>query len=752
MRKMPILLLLLLVVNTTVFAGTTVICAERAFTGREIVENVCIVIEDDRIRDIVPMDGFAMVEGSLVIDAAGATVCPGFIDSHVHVLSLPVPYLSDIPRYGWGRLAEEMKSQVPGNRQQMLQAGITTVFDMGAPVNSVAGMGRDLDTGKILGPDLLYGGPLFTAPGGHPAGTIYRGRHSLIETATVQVSQRGPAREKVAELRSRGVSFIKLVYDDGASYGGAVPLLDLSLAGDIASTAHAQGLRVIAHAGASKSCFEDMIGIGVDGIEHCFAYDGSDVVFDQMALRGISFTPTLSIYELYAPQLMPRMQESVRRAFARGVSISAGTDFPSTRFMNASEGYFRELALLEEAGLPRLAVLRAATLEAARKLGREDTGSLAPGCIANIVLVDGDILEGALSEVRVSTVMLHGKVVYENRKLADGLQEGFRRSPFVVSPYGFWDPVAGFSAGLNVLDFDLFDSGAAVSLNVACSLGGRVGAEMSVSPPSPIPNTTLDAALHVDDYPRRFFGLSNDSALADALIYESTVVQASLSTVTTLAKSLTLSTRLSFDWRSTGESGGQPVPAVTGGDGGIVTMAGLQVAHDTRDAPAAPWYGDYESVSFAFSHPYIGSTFSFATLGVDLRCFLSLARGHVMAGRLLYRHSFGDAPFYCLPDFGGGSIGRGYQPGRFVADIALTGQLEYRFPIWSILGGVLFVDAGQVRDSFPSFTADGFHATGGGGIRFAFSDTSILAFDMGFTGEPLGEEGWSLAFRYSNAF
>jgi imidazolonepropionase-like amidohydrolase len=308
--------LLVLAALETGFAGTTVIRAERAFTGQEIVENVCIVIEDDRIRDIVSMEEFAPIESSLVIDAAGTTVCPGFIDSHVHILSMPIRYLQNVPRYRWGRIAEEMNSQVPRNRRELLESGITTAFDMGAPVDSVARMGRDLAAGKILGPDLYYGGPLFTAPGGHPAGTIYRGQHSLIDTATVQVSEQGPALEKVAELQSKGASFIKLVYDDGAFYGGTVPRLDLALAGEITDAAHAKGLRVIAHVGTAESCFAHMIGIGVDGVEHCFAFNGSDAVFREMASRGISFTPTLSIYELYAPGVMPRMQESVRRAFS----------------------------------------------------------------------------------------------------------------------------------------------------------------------------------------------------------------------------------------------------------------------------------------------------------------------------------------------------------------------------------------------------------------------------------------------------
>jgi hypothetical protein len=61
--------------------------------------------------------------------------------------------------------------------------------------------------------------------------------------------------------------------------------------------------------------------------------------------------------------------------------------------------------------------------------------------------------------------------------------------------------------------------------------------------------------------------------------------------------------------------------------------------------------------------------------------------------------------------------------------------------IWSIIGGDLFVDAGQVRDEYQQFTLDGFHVCGGAGLRFAFSERSILSVDVGFDGEPISPEG-----------
>ena len=291
-----------------------VIRAEKAFTGRGFVEDVFIVIADGVIREVVPAGAYTAIEGSRLIDAAGLTVTPGLIDSHVHLFGLPLETMKKTAQRGWGRVAEEMVSLVPGNREQYLQSGITTVIDMGSTVDGTRRLADGLGSGRLLGPDLYYCGPLFTAPNGHPAGTIYRGQHDLIDHATVQEDEPGPAAARVAELAGQGVSFIKLVYDDGTSYGGKVPRLDRELAARIAAEAHARGLPVIAHVGALESGFADMIACGVDGVEHCFAYDGSDAVFREAAARGVFFTPTLSIYEIHARALLPRMMESVARA------------------------------------------------------------------------------------------------------------------------------------------------------------------------------------------------------------------------------------------------------------------------------------------------------------------------------------------------------------------------------------------------------------------------------------------------------
>ena len=623
-------------------------------------------------------------------------------------------------------------------------SGITTVIDMGAPIRDMTRMENRMEEGKMLGPNLVYCGPLFTSPGGHPAGTVYRGRHQLVDRATVQVSEEQQARAQVARLAGRGVDFIKVVYDDGTLYGSPVPRLEAHLVRGITEEAHTRGLPVFAHVGALEPGFHEMIGCGVDGVEHCFAAGASSEVFREMSARKVIFTPTLSIYDLFAPDVLARMQETVRRAYEGGVTIAAGTDFPSMRCMDAGEGYFQELRLLEAAGLPRLEVLKAATANGAEKAGRQgELGCIAAGCQASLIFLKGDIMEGDLSKERISLVMHRGEVLFEAAKQDRTLRSGFSKKPFLLSPSFFYDAVDGLSVGANLLAFNLANTGTAVNLYAACSLEGSFLGSLSIFPPSPIPATTLDLQLLFDGFPKRYFGMSNRSSLEDVSLYECSAVQASVNTSTAIFKTLKLETGFAVDYRKIESPGFEE---------GLTTLARLAIAHDTRDSAGETWYGGYEALSAAFSHPYLGSSRSFALLGVDVRRYVSILPHHILAGRLLYRQSLGEAPFYFRPDLGGNTLGRGFQASRFIGELGLYGQLEYRFPIWSILGGTLFVDVGQVADDFSELSTEGWHPSGGLGLRVTFSEKSIFAVDFGLNGEPLAREGWALVFRSSHAF
>jgi|GEM_PF-5352772 outer membrane protein assembly factor BamA len=321
-----------------------------------------------------------------------------------------------------------------------------------------------------------------------------------------------------------------------------------------------------------------------------------------------------------------------------------------------------------------------------------------------------------------------------------------------VLPYGYYEPVTGFSAGGSFLDFNAFGSGTALALDGTYSFAGFYAAQARVFASSAIPRTALSLRLGCGDYARRFFGLSDSTSLDSALTYSDTNIQAEAEGSTSLKAHLKLDASVLLDSSEIGPYEGQALPSMPGSGGGIMTLARMEIARDTRDFGDAPRRGDYEAVGCGLSQPLLGSAYSFETLDLDLRYFHSFFGAHVIAARIAAKQCFGEAPFYARPDFGGATLGRGFQSERFIGNSGAYGQLEYRFPIVSKIGGDLFLDAGQVGEGYQSFTLNGIRLCGGAGLRFASSKLPILAIDVGFDGEALSREGFAVIVRTGHAF
>jgi imidazolonepropionase-like amidohydrolase len=726
----------------SLFAGSqlTAIRAGRMFDGAEIHVHKLIVVDGEIIRSILDGDAEPPA-GATIIDASAMTVTPGFVDSHIHFFAQPPAQSSRPETYG-GKLVEQGYSLDPDNRLNLFRNGITAIMDMGCTTESYLGMRREIDKGTLLCPELYFPGPLFTAPGGHPAGTIYKGMHFLIDSGTVQTADPKEAERKVDELAARGVTFIKIVFDGRQG----IPRLPLPVAQAIIVRAHRAGLRVFAHVTSPEEAAR-MIEAGADGIEHDFK-DMPDLA-PAMAERGTFFTPTLQAFRSFAPQYLPGLMQSLKAAYDAGAQVAVGTDYPTGPAEHCGDDYMAEMKLLEECGVPRLAVLHSATMVGAAKVGRgEEIGAIREGYRANLVFFDGDIEEGEVTRDRVRSVMFHGVVIVENGEPREEARPKFATRSFMVAPYAYYDSLNSFVLGASLMDFDLFDTGAQATLALACSIEAKVGVALSLTIPSPLAGTAMGADASFRTFSRMYYGIGNDSSLSGAVAYGPIAANESFHASTRIVDGLTVEQSLRFFQQGT-SSGSDVIASVPDLIDANETLYGLSLVYDRRDNAYNPWYGYRFALGGDVSSGYIGSTHDFLRVSLDARAYVSPFTHFIIAARLLGRQAFGDAPPAWLPSFGGEEVGRGFAPARFVDNVSLASQLELRFPIAWVLKGVAFADAGQVAHSWSELSLAATHACAGVGLRVFPSpdESTVLSYDVGFSAE-----GWTFFFRYGHAF
>jgi len=744
------------------------------FDGETFLGPQVVVVRNGRI-DAVEDSGFVVPAGATVIEARDATVMPGLIDGHIRFMASPMPYTNNMERLGWGRGAAEEVSAFPDNRRHLLMNGVTEIIDMGGPLATYGGLRNSLNQGSIVGPELYFSGPLITGPGGHPVGTDYVGQHDLIDYGTFQVTDTIAVREEVATIANEGVDFVEVVYDESgdspregtrprsdarnasrmcprredARYSPHFRRLRLDVAQAAISEAQRLGLRVFAQVGSEEEAW-DMVRAGADGIEHDFATT-SDSLLTEMAVRGVFFTPTIEACVHNVPAEAPDVKQTLRRAWELGVPLVVGTDFPASDGTNCGDDIFNEMQMFEDVGIPRFAVLQAATYNPARKLGKaDDLGRVAPGYRANLVFFAGSADTGALSADRVERVMLQGRTVVQDGRVCADCARGFRETSLSYLGYPYWDPLLSWLAGGTATDFDLFRTGIAAEADVLYSVRNMWFANTLLDLPSPIPRTALRAGMHFDNQNRLFYGNGDTTSLGDAIEYRNLIFKEWASGRTRISGPWKALSYLVFDQTTASPYGDKALPdTLAGYRGGDELVASLTLAHDTRDHQTNPWYGHYVSIGAQAAPALFPDGHSFEKVIFDARGFVSPVHRHILAGRLLCQQALGDVPFYYLPEFGGDTLGRGYLPFRFRDQVSVIGQLEYRFPVWSWLSGVVFADFGQFQPAIGKFSLGGFHPSVGFGPRFIFgpNESSMVGIDVGFT-----PEGWNLVLHNGQVF
>jgi imidazolonepropionase-like amidohydrolase len=356
------------------------------------VERQAVTIDGGVISAIDEADGTAPAGAR---DLAGATVLPGLIDAHCHVLSAtdrspgfgPPPLLhGEAPRP-----ASLGHYILAASGALILRSGFTTVRDVGSFDDEASALKLAVDLGVVPGPRILTCGRILsaTAPGGVLFGTMYREADGPWEM-----------RKAVREQVRRGADYIKFMATGARSVVAEDPepaQMTLEEMTAIVDEAHRMGRRVAAHAEGLPGT-RWAIEAGADTIEHGLSLHRDPGLLDTMAARGAVLVPTLTTFhdlaQRFASDFAPPLVEQAKRqledalktvgaARAAGVTLALGYDSgPPGASAN-------ELLRLAEAGLSPIDALRAATAGAAAALGRPDLGRIAVGATADLVVVDG---------------------------------------------------------------------------------------------------------------------------------------------------------------------------------------------------------------------------------------------------------------------------------------------------------------------------------------------------------------------------
>jgi len=409
---------------------TIVLKAARMFDGksRALVQNAVVIVQGDKIVDVG--SNLPVPDGARVVDLGDATLSPGFMDAHTHLT------LDFSGNYNQRRLHEldlnvsEQAIQATAYARATVEAGFTTVRDLGSRFVSSrefvdVALRNSINKGVIVGPRMLVATKGIGATGGHFDPTSgFRDFLFGREADYTDGIANGPdeIRKAVRFEVKNGADVIKAAVSGGVlSLADEVdtPQLTPAEMSALVDESHRLRKKVAVHCHGDQAARE-AIEAGVDSIEH-----GSFMkpeTLTRMKNKGTFLTPTLMATEWimskidnYPPALQAKAKaagaarsEMFRNAVKMGVKISFGTDaavFPHGQ--NA-----KEFKLMVDLGMTPIDALKSATANDAELLGLvQKVGTLEKGKLADIVAVPGDPTADITATERVSFVMKEGKII-----------------------------------------------------------------------------------------------------------------------------------------------------------------------------------------------------------------------------------------------------------------------------------------------------------------------------------------------------
>lgn len=436
MRKTSALLLFLLA--SPLAAQLTLVKAAHLLDPRSgnLLSPAAVLIEDGKIKQVASQIPAA---NATVIDLGAATLLPGLIDGHTHLLvDIALPAEAELDRYGIFQpgLLLAVVGKSPGERvllgaqmaREALESGFTTVRNLGhSGIDGDVVLRDAINAGRVPGPRILAAARKLVPPGAYLNRLNPDVSDAVVRQELLVVTTVDDARRAVDENLAYGADVIKVTLDDDGV--GITTAVMKAIVGE----AHLAHKRVAVHAGGTIA-IQIAIDAGADSIEH-----GNSVTDEQlktMREKGIYLGLTPTFFNGFIAQLTqsevamslalkarmdalpsqrrPRDRKFVERLLGSGVKIAAGSDMGwfvpgKTRGEASADAIFTHL---RDAGMPALDIIRAVTTNAADMLGWSDRiGAIEPGKLADLVAVDGDPIADITELQRVRFVMKDGKVV-----------------------------------------------------------------------------------------------------------------------------------------------------------------------------------------------------------------------------------------------------------------------------------------------------------------------------------------------------
>jgi len=395
--------------------------------------HMSVLVCDGKINRIGVAGSIPVPQDTQYVDARGRTILPGLIDTHLHVAGNGDPNLLRRLR----KTVPYQAVEAAVHARELLYAGFTSVRDAGAGFLLAIGLRDAVNAELVPGPRIQASGQALSITGGHgdhffPPEIQFAGRYVVDSPDEARKAAREQLRAGADCIKVCATGGVMSEKDEPASRGLTMEEMRAAI-----EEAHNVGAKTLAHAQGTQG-IKNAVLAGIDSIEHGFFLDGEAI--EMMIERGVFLAPTLSaVYHIVAngermgiPEYGVRKAtaareahvESFRRAVQAGVKVAMGTD-AATPFNYHGKNAL-ELELMCKAGMTPEQALLSTTRLAAESLGTLDrVGTIEPGKLADVLLVNGD----PLADVRVlqapgniHLVMKDGDVVL-NRGVKIGCQE-----------------------------------------------------------------------------------------------------------------------------------------------------------------------------------------------------------------------------------------------------------------------------------------------------------------------------------------